>query len=686
MPHRRPKNSIVLAAVAAVAVATPFAVQALNSEPSDVLSASDSAPTIETQIAEVVLASVPDIVIPLKELTGLDLPDLRLGDLPLPHEIPLPGGGTLTLPSLTPLAPPTAPSTAPGDIAAPVPGEVSPETLGATVKEVTQDTPFSMVGVTAADLQSSVTQLRAKLADGSWGEWITPDLIDGSSNGKQGTEPVFVGDTNAVQILVTPKDGAAGAAGTAEAPEAPAASDPTDPALRAPGAAEAPEAPAAEAPAPQEESDATQPLGYTPAAVSKPLRQATLTANDVAAVLINPGSGPQDANLADIATPTSVNGVNIISRKAWGANEGIRCQNPTYDDSTGGATVHHTAETNNYTREQSAGIVRGIYAYHAQSLGWCDIGYNVLVDRFGQIFEGRFGGLDRPVQGAHAGGFNENTVGIAMMGNFVNEPAPAATIESVGKYLGWRLKLANLNPKGQVTMYSEGTQYSKYPLGQRVVLPTIFAHRDVGYTECPGSAAYAQMDQIRNIAAANYGGNTGGGGSTPPTNPSNGGGNNGGANPVGSLDLNAQIPAVVNGILSIADSNPIARQWLAMGGNRSMVGDAITGLLTTATGQLYAFFQNGGIFTSPLGGVVTMIGKIFEQWTAAGGVMSDIGLPISDEYSVDGGKRSDFERGSMIFDEVTGQVTTIMNDAAAPAAAPAPAPADAVSEAPVAIN
>ncbi|WP_458683033.1 N-acetylmuramoyl-L-alanine amidase [Prescottella equi] len=683
MPHRRPKNSIVLAAVAAVAVATPFAVQALNSEPSDVLSASDSAPTIETQIAEVVLASVPDIVIPLKELTGLDLPDLRLGDLPLPHEIPLPGGGTLTLPSLTPLAPPTAPSTAPGDIAAPVPGEVSPETLGATVKEVTQDTPFSMVGVTAADLQSSVTQLRAKLADGSWGEWITPDLIDGSSNGKQGTEPVFVGDTNAVQILVTPKDGAAGAAGTTEAP---AVTDPTDPALRAPGAAEAPEAPAAEAPAPQEESDATQPLGYTPAAVSKPLRQATLTANDVAAVLINPGSGPQDANLADIATPTSVNGVNIISRKAWGANEGIRCQNPTYDDSTGGATVHHTAETNNYTREQSAGIVRGIYAYHAQSLGWCDIGYNVLVDRFGQIFEGRFGGLDRPVQGAHAGGFNENTVGIAMMGNFVNEPAPAATIESVGKYLGWRLKLANLNPKGQVTMYSEGTQYSKYPLGQRVVLPTIFAHRDVGYTECPGSAAYAQMDQIRNIAAANYGGNTGGGGSTPPTNPSNGGGNNGGANPVGSLDLNAQIPAVVNGILSIADSNPIARQWLAMGGNRSMVGDAITGLLTTATGQLYAFFQNGGIFTSPLGGVVTMIGKIFEQWTAAGGVMSDIGLPISDEYSVDGGKRSDFERGSMIFDEVTGQVTTIMNDAAAPAAAPAPAPADAVSEAPVAIN
>ncbi|MGF7124879.1 N-acetylmuramoyl-L-alanine amidase [Rhodococcus sp. BE178] len=676
MPHRRPKNSIVLAAVAAVAVATPFAVQALNSDQSDVRSASDSYPTIETQIAEVVLASVPDIVIPLKELTGLDLPDIHLRDLPLPTQIPLPGGGSLDLPSLT------TPD-APGDIAAPTPAP-APETttvpadqLGATVKEITRDEPFSMVALTAPDLESTVTKLRAKLADGSWGEWFTPDVIESGSSdmasqsGKQGTDPVFVGETNAVQILVSPKDGAAaGTAGTGEQ-AAPAAGAP----------AEAP----AESPAPDATAETQQPLGYVPAAVSKPLHAATVNANDIAAVLINPGSGPQDSNLSDIATPTSVNGINVISRKAWGADEGIRCQNPTYDDSTGGATVHHTAENNNYTKDQSAGIVRGIYAYHAQTLGWCDVGYNVLVDRFGQIFEGRFGGLDRPVQGAHAGGFNENTVGIAMMGNFVNTPAPAATIESVGKYLGWRLKLANLNPKGFTTMYSEGTSFTKYPLGTAVNLPIIFAHRDVGYTECPGDAAYNQMNQIRDIAAANYGGGVGG---PPPTNPSsgnNGGNNNGGNNGGNSLDLAQHIPAVVNGILSIADSNPIAQQWLAMGGNRSMLGDAITGLLTTATGQLYAFFQNGAIFTSPQGGVVTMLGEIFKSWQASGGALSDIGLPISDEYRVANGFRSDFERGSMIFDETTKQVTTILNSpaAAAPAAA---APAGTVSEAPVQIN
>ena len=50
--------------------------------------------------------------------------------------------------------------------------------------------------------------------------------------------------------------------------------------------------------------------------------------------------------------------------------------------------------------------MRGIYTYHARTLGWCDVGYNVLVDKYGQAFEGRRGGLDRNVQGAHAGGFS----------------------------------------------------------------------------------------------------------------------------------------------------------------------------------------------------------------------------------------------------------------------------------------
>ncbi len=200
-------------------------------------------------------------------------------------------------------------------------------------------------------------------------------------------------------------------------------------------------------------------------------------------------------------------------------------------------------------------------------------------------------------------------------------------------------------------MYSEGTQYSKYPLGQRVVLPTIFATAMSATPSArlaPRTPRWTDPKHRRSQLRRH----TGGGGSTPPTQPQQRRRQQRWRQPVGSLDLNAQIPAVVNGILSIADSNPIARQWLAMGGNRSMVGDAITGLLTTAPASSTRSSRTAA--------------SSLRRWAAwsryrqdlravdrSRGVMSDIGLPISDEYSVDGGKRSDFERGSMIFDEVT---------------------------------
>ncbi|RVW00108.1 N-acetylmuramoyl-L-alanine amidase [Rhodococcus spongiicola] len=692
MPHRRPKNSIVIATVAAVAVAAPFAVQTLGSDSITVRFINGTSPSIPTEIAEVLLTSVPEVVVPLAELeaiTGLDIPDIDLRNLQLPTEIPLPGGGSIPLSPLTSPAIPGDPAVpdvpaAPGDVAVPAPASETAvpslaDQLGATVKEITRDEPFSMVALTSADLESVVTKLRVKLEDGTWGEWFAPEGIDSQTadmatvSGKQGSDPVYVGETNAMQILVAPKDsgttgqtapgGEGASAAQTPAPANSPAPETSQPLGYAPAAVSNPLPAAVSNPLPAAVSN---PL---PAAVSNPLPAATITADDISAVLITPGTGPQDSNLADIATPASVNGINIISRSGWGADENIRCSDPIYDDSLGGATVHHTAESNNYTKRESAGIVRGIYAYHAQTLGWCDIGYNVLVDRFGQIFEGRYGGLDRPVRGAHAGGFNENTIGIAMMGNFQNVAAPAATIESLGKFLGWRLKLANLNPKGWTTMYSEGTSYTKYPKGQAVNLPIIFAHRDVGYTVCPGDSAYAQMDQVRDIAAGNWNA-----GSVPAPAPSPGGGTSPdvGVN-VGSLDLDAQIPAAIDSLLSMADSNPIVREWLALGGDSGMLGDAITGLLTTAAGSLYAFFENGALVTSPNGDVVTMLGEIFNAWQNAGGVLADIGLPVTDEYRVDGGFRSDFENGSMLYDEATQQITTVVTKPA-PGAASAPAP------------
>src|SRR5205809_4829465 len=92
----------------------------------------------------------------------------------------------------------------------------------------------------------------------------------------------------------------------------------------------------------------------------------------------------------------------IVSRSAWGANEEIVRATPIVASALRLAVVHHTAGTNAYTPAQSAAIVRGIQLYHVKGNGWNDIGYNFLIDRYGTVYEGRGGGIDKNVIGAHA--------------------------------------------------------------------------------------------------------------------------------------------------------------------------------------------------------------------------------------------------------------------------------------------
>ncbi len=226
--------------------------------------------------------------------------------------------------------------------------------------------------------------------------------------------------------------------------------------------------------------------------------------DDVEAVFID-GNVQEGDGIDPIVDAKNLTGMpRVITRAGWGANENSRCSNPTYDDSMKATTVHHTAGSNNYTEAQAAGIVRGVYHYHAQTLGWCDVGYNAMVDKYGNIYEGRYGGLDKNVQGAHAGGFNKNTWGISMLGDYSSVQPTQAMINSVGNMLGWRHKVAGVDPKGTTTLTSAGSHYAKYPYGTQVKLPNIFAHRDVGNTTCPGNAGYAQMDNIRSIADRKY--------------------------------------------------------------------------------------------------------------------------------------------------------------------------------------
>jgi hypothetical protein len=184
----------------------------------------------------------------------------------------------------------------------------------------------------------------------------------------------------------------------------------------------------------------------------------------------------------------------IVTRAGWGANEEIVRARPTYAPADRLAVVHHTASTNSYTRAQAAAIVRGIEAYHVQGNGWNDIGYNFLVDRFGTVYEGRGGGVDRNVVGAHSEGFNTGTVGVSLIGNFTTATPPKAQQDALVTLLAWRLDVAHVDPLSTVVYTSGGN--AKFKAGKLVTLRAISGHRDTGPSECPGTGAYRLLPAL----------------------------------------------------------------------------------------------------------------------------------------------------------------------------------------------
>jgi hypothetical protein len=190
----------------------------------------------------------------------------------------------------------------------------------------------------------------------------------------------------------------------------------------------------------------------------------------------------------------------VISRFDWGADESIRRAPPLYGDAIHFAVVHHTAGTNNYTRAQSAAIVRGIELYHVKGNGWNDIGYNFLVDKYGQVFEGRYGGIDKAVVGAHAQGFNTGSVGVAVLGSYGAQPITAAAEAALEPLLAWKLDLAHVDPLSTLTWKSGGNP--RFAAGVPVFLRAISGHRDTGFTDCPGNALYSELPQLAKDVAA----------------------------------------------------------------------------------------------------------------------------------------------------------------------------------------
>jgi hypothetical protein len=208
------------------------------------------------------------------------------------------------------------------------------------------------------------------------------------------------------------------------------------------------------------------------------------------------GGGLFGASSAEAATRKPP----IITRSKWGARESLRKCGPMYAPAVRVAFVHHTANSNSYSKSESDDIVRAIYRYHTQTKGWCDIAYSFLVDRFGQIFEGRYGGMQRPVVPAATLGFNSGSTAVAAIGNFQRAGPPSAMVTSISRLLAWRMDVAHVSPLASVTLESTGSTGGKYPAGKKVKFRTVAAHRDAGYTDCPGDYLYSKFGSIRRSA------------------------------------------------------------------------------------------------------------------------------------------------------------------------------------------
>jgi hypothetical protein len=305
--------------------------------------------------------------------------------------------------------------------------------------------------------------------DETWSQWMElpydadhgPDpASEEGRKARPGSDVLLVGDVDQVQVRALAADG------TAPADMRMAVIDPGE---AAHSAVETPEL----------DTD-------TGAPAAAPVAAPSLTQPDTDT------DSDTDADAGDLAlraavfTPKPV----IYSRAQWGANESLRDAGSLRYFEVHAGFVHHTVNANSYTRDEVPGILRSIYAYHTQSKGWSDVGYNYLVDRFGRIWEGRAGGIDRAVVGAHTLGYNDYAFAMSAIGNFdITEPS-SAMVQAYGALFAWKLSLHGIDASS--TRQWVGSKYFQ----------AVNGHRDAGQTACPGRYLYARIPEIRRLAAA----------------------------------------------------------------------------------------------------------------------------------------------------------------------------------------
>lgn len=218
------------------------------------------------------------------------------------------------------------------------------------------------------------------------------------------------------------------------------------------------------------------------------------TAPSVEVTFVDPGTSDADAEVGTRAAGSASAAAvrpTILTRRDWGADETLRKGTPDYGQVQVGF-VHHTVGTNTYSAEQVPAILRGIYDFHVNGRGWNDIGYQFLVDRFGRTWEGRYGGVDKAVVGAQAGGFNSGSFGASVMGDFTSAAVPSAVTTALTNLFAWKFTLHGIPATGRVPVSD-------------VLFDRISGHRDANQTSCPGARLYEQVPALRTAVAERIG-------------------------------------------------------------------------------------------------------------------------------------------------------------------------------------
>ncbi|MGH8881590.1 MAG: N-acetylmuramoyl-L-alanine amidase, partial [Stackebrandtia sp.] len=340
----------------------------------------------------------------------------------------------------------------------------------------------------------------------------------------------------------------------------------------------------------------------------------------------------------------------VITRRGWGADEslGDRCFNPRWGTGFRAVIVHHTVSSNSYSRSESASIVRGIHAYHTQSQGWCDIGYNFLVDRFGRVFEGRDGGIRRPVRGAHAGDYNTNTTGISLIGNFESARPTRAMKHQLVQLIAWRMGTAYHGAYGAPRVYDRKIR-------------RISGHRDVMSTACPGRYVYSWLPALRKRVATRLGNyqsaieriwlrKGGRGGSYGDVIMGERGQRKGRI----TIFRRGRIYAK-DGVFPLR-RNPVTRKYVDVGEVHSSMGFPKSHVHNVKRRGTFAVFRHGRIYWSrPTGAKVLHSSPILRRYRTVGGANSRLGFPRTRVIQTRTGSTARFQDGRITFYKRSGK-------------------------------